>query len=55
MNTFCPDYSGVMGQGEDVEQFYKQAGSFCPPELMAELLDQVNTIPDGPIFMNQSV
>jgi hypothetical protein len=50
VNTFCPDYSGVMGRAEDVEQFYKQAGSFCPPELMAELLDQVNTIPDGPIY-----
>ena len=50
VNTFCPDYSGVMGRPEDVEQFYQQAGSLCPPELMAELIDQVNTVPDGPIY-----
>ena len=50
VNTFCPDYSGVMGRAEDVEQFYRQAGSFCPPELMAELLEQVSQTPDGPIY-----
>jgi len=50
VNTFCPEYGRVMGRAEDVEQFYKQAGSFCPPELMAELLEQVNQIADGPIY-----
>ncbi len=50
VNTFCPEYGRVMGRAEDVEQFYKQAGSFCPPELMAELLEQVSQIADGPIY-----
>ena len=50
VNTFCPEYGRVMGSPEDVENFYRQAGSFCPPELLQDLLDQVRQEPDGPVY-----
>ena len=49
-NAVCPEFSDVFGTPKDVADKFGVVANFIPPELRIVLKDQLNTIPDGPVF-----
>ena len=49
-NAYCPEFSSVFGDPDLVSEKFAIVANFIPPELRTAFREELERVPDGPIF-----